>query len=126
MALLAGRLLVAMLFLVFAARYAETFAVTAASFARMGLPQPYVMVGLAIAIQAIAGLMLAFGWRARWAAWALVAYVLAATLIAHRFWEYDPAYAANQMAHFFKNLALGGALLLIGSVGPGPYSIDKS
>jgi putative oxidoreductase len=125
-ALLAGRLLLATLFLVFAARYAETFAVTAAGFARMGLPQPYVMVGLAIAIQAVAGLMLALGWRARGAAWALLAYVLAATLIAHRFWEYDPAYAANQMAHFFKNLALAGALLVIGSVGPGRYSIGKS
>lgn len=126
MALFVGRLLIAALFVVFAVRYAETFAVTAASFARMGLPQPYLAVGLAVLIQGVAGAMLALGWRARWAAWVLLAYVLAAALTAHRFWEYDPAYAANQMAHFFKNVALAGALLVIGSLGPGRYSIGKS
>jgi len=126
MALLIGRLMMATLFLAFAVRYVDTFAVTAGSFAKMGLPQPYVAVGLAILVQLVCGVMLALGWRARWAAWGLMAYVVAATLIAHRFWEYDPAYAANQMAHFFKNLALAGGLLVIGSLGPGRYSIGKS
>ena len=126
MALLAGRLLIAALFLVFAARYAETFSMAAASFARMGLPQPYVMVGLSIAIQTVAGLMLALGWRARGAAWMLAGYVLAATAIAHRFWEYDPAFAANQMAHFFKNLAVAGGLLVIAAHGPGRFSLGKA
>ena len=125
MTLLIARLLIAALFLVFAARYLVAFPVAAADFARMGLPFPYVATGLAIAIQLIAGLMLALGWRARCAAWALAAYVLVATLTAHRFWEYDPAFAANQMAHFFKNLALVGALLIIGATGPGPLSLGK-
>jgi len=30
------------------------------------------------------------------------------------------------MAHFFKNVALAGALLVIGSLGPGRYSIGES
>src|SRR5262245_50619482 len=125
MTLLVARVLVAALFLVFGVRYIGAFAVVAADFNRMGLPFPYVVTGLAVAIQLVAGAMLAAGWKARWAAWALAAYVLVATLTAHRFWEYDPAFATNQMAHFFKNLALIGALLIIGAHGPGSYSIDK-
>ena len=120
-----ARLLIAALFLAFGFRYIGTFSLVAADFARMGFPVPYVAAGLATAIQIGAGMLLAIGWRARGAAWVLIAYVLVATLAAHRFWEYDAAYAANQMAHFFKNLALLGGLLIIADSGPGSFSVDK-
>jgi len=42
----------------------------------------------------------------------------------HRFWGLqDPMMAANQMAHFFKNIALAGAALIIIYFGSGPLSL---
>jgi putative oxidoreductase len=119
-----ARVLIAALFLVFGFTYIRSFSLVAADFTRMGMPLPQVATGLAIAIQIGAGMLLAIGWKARGAAWVLAAYVLVATLVAHRFWEFDPAYAANQMAHFFKNLALIGALLIIATTRSGNLSVD--
>jgi putative oxidoreductase len=50
---------------------------------------------------------------------------VALTLIfAHAFWTMEgPARAANQ-AHFYKNLAVIGGLLLLAILGSGRYSLD--
>jgi putative oxidoreductase len=65
------------------------------------------------------------GWKTRWAAWLLVAYVVIATLMAHRYWEYDAAQYVPQMINFFKNAAIIGGLLFVAAFGPGRYSVDK-
>jgi putative oxidoreductase len=56
----------------------------------------------------------------------LIVYVVIATGMAHRFWEYEPAQRVNQINHFLKNLALIGAMLYIVVSGPGSASVDKS
>ncbi len=51
---------------------------------------------------------------------------MTAALLMHRFWAAaDPQAAANQLAHFMKNLALAGAALFIAVVGTGPYSLAR-
>jgi putative oxidoreductase len=124
--LLVARLFLAVLFLLFGVRSILGYAGSVGYFAKLGFPAPEVMVMLAIVIQLVGGVMLAVGWKTRWAAWLLVVYVAIATLTAHRYWEYDAAQYVPQMTNFFKNLAIIGGLLYLTTFGPGRYSVDKA
>jgi putative oxidoreductase len=123
--LLVARVLLASLFIAFAVRGLLAFPVTAAYFASLGFPVPLAAAGLSIAMQLVAGSMLVLGWKVRHAAWALLAYVLVATAVAHRYWEFDPAYRLGQLGNFYKNLAIAGGLMLLATFGPGRLSIDR-
>ncbi len=54
----------------------------------------------------------------------LIAFVVLTLIFAHHFWTMEgPARAANQ-AHFYKNLAIIGALLFLINAGAGSCSLD--
>ena len=126
MVLVAGRALLSAVFLVAGVRKIMIWGPQVAYFTKLGFPMPEVMTVLAIAIELGAGLALLVGWRTRQAAWLLALFVLIATFMAHRFWEFDPALQANQMNHFLKNLAIIGGLAFVASFGPGRAALDKS
>ena len=68
-------------------------------------------------VELIAGLALAFGIFPRVAALALVAFLIAATLVGHAFWlaaAGTPVFV-GQLINFLKNLAMMGGLLFVGS-----------
>lgn len=123
---LAGRILLAAIFLVAGYGKLMAFAGTSGYFAKLGFPAPDVMTVLAIAVELGGALLLVAGWHARWAAWALILFVAIATFAAHRFWEFDAAQYRNQMNHFLKNLALIGGLLFVVAFGPGRMAVDRS
>jgi len=123
--LLAARILIASLFLVFGVRTIRAFEPSVASFARLGFPVPTAMTVLSIAIQLAAGMLLVLGWKTRPAAWALVLYVIIATGAAHRFWEFDAGQHLAHLTNFYKNLAIMGGLMLLGITGPGALSVDR-
>ena len=122
---LAARILLAALFLVSALRSLAAFSGTAGYFGRLGVPLPEVMTWVVITVELLGAAMLIVGWRARLAAWGLAAFVVVATLLAHRFWAVDPAQYANQLNHFLKNLAVIGGLLLVAVHGPGRLAVDR-
>jgi putative oxidoreductase len=122
---LAGRILLAAIFLVAGYGKLMAFAGTSGYFAKLGFPAPDVMTVLAIAVELGGALLLIAGWHARWAAWALILFVAVATFAAHRFWEFDASQYRNQMNHFLKNLALIGGLLFVVAFGPGAMSANK-
>ena len=124
--MLIGRLFPAVLFLLFGVRSILGYAGSVGYFTKLGFPAPDAMVVLAIIVQLGGGALLAIGWKTRWAAWLLVAYVAIATLMAHRYWQYDAAQYVPQMTNFFKNVAIIGGLLYIAVFGPGRYSVDKA
>lgn len=124
--LLIGRILLSVVFLVAGIRKAMAIAGTVGYFTKLGMPMADVMVYVAIIIEVGAALMLIVGWKSRYAAWALALFVVIATFMAHRFWEFDAAQYANQMNHFLKNFAIIGGLLFIAACGPGSMSVDKS
>ena len=124
--LLIARFLLAAVFIVFGVRSILGFAGSVGYFTKLGFPAPEAMVVLAIIIQLVGGIALVIGWKTGWAAWLLVAYVVIATIMAHRYWEYDAAQYVPQMTNFFKNLAIIGGLLVVAAFGPGRYSVDKS
>ncbi len=122
---LVGRLLMAAIFLIAGIRKALMYAGTVGYFTKLGFPMPEVFTVLAIAIEIGAAILLIVGWRTRWAAWLLALFVVIATFMAHRFWEFDAAQQANQMNHFLKNLAIIGGLMFVAAFGPGSASVDK-
>jgi len=124
--LVAARALLSAVFLVAGVRKIMIWGPQVAYFTKLGFPMPEVMTVLAIAIELGAGLALLVGWRTRQAAWLLALFVLIATFMAHRFWEFDAATQANQMNHFLKNLAIIGGLAFVASFGPGRVALDKS
>jgi putative oxidoreductase len=122
--LLVGRALIGFLFLVVGIRLIMNYGGTIGYFAKLGFPAPTAMVWLAIIIMLGCGIPLIAGWKTRSVSWILVAYVVIATAMAHRFWEFDAAQYANQLNHFLKNLALIGGLLYVITFGPGTMSVD--
>jgi putative oxidoreductase len=123
-AMLVGRILLSLVFLIAGYRKLMGVAASAGYFAKLGFPMPDVMVWVAIAIELGGGILLVLGWKARWAAWILALFTVIAAFAAHRFWEVDPAQYANQMNHFLKNLAIVGGMMFVAAVGPGALSVD--
>ena len=123
--LLVSRILLAGVFLVFGIRKLMAVAGTAGYFAKLGLPMADVLVWLVILIEVGGALLLIVGWKTRFAAWMLAAFVVLATLAAHRYWEFEAAQYVAQLTNFMKNLAIVGGLLLVAAAGPGRMSVDR-
>jgi putative oxidoreductase len=118
---LVGRLLLAYIFVLAGWGKIFKFAGTAGYMASKGMPMPELFLVGAILIEFVGGLMLAVGWKARWAAWAIFLFIIPTTLIFHPVWA-DPAQAVN----FNKNLAIMGGMLYVAFMGPGRLSLDKA
>ncbi len=80
----------------------------------MKAPAPNVMVPVTGAMLILGGLSILFDLYTIVGAILLVLFLVPTAFIMHRFWDVqDPGLAANQMAHFLKNLSLAGASLII-------------
>lgn len=119
-----GRILMAMIFIVSGYGKLKGFDGTATYMAAAGLPMAKLLLVPTIAVELGGGLLLAIGWKARWAAFALFLFVIPATFIFHAFWAAPPARAMMQAINFEKNLAILGGLLYVGFCGPGRLSVD--
>jgi putative oxidoreductase len=93
--------------------------------ADLGVPAAGLLVPIS-GLMAIAGaLSVAVGYRARWGAWMLVAFLVPVTLWMHAFWKLrDPVAIHIQQSMFAKNLSMVGAALLISQFGAGRMSLD--
>ena len=70
------------------------------------------------AVEVLAGLALMFGWQVRWLALAAAVFLLVDAFVAHAFWNAVPQDQRNQLLHFFKNLALAGAFVMLAAHPP--------
>ena len=122
--LLIGRILVGSLFLVAGIRQFMFYAGTVGYFGKLGFPAPEAAVWLSIVLHIAGGILLIVGWRTQLASWVMLALVVIATAMAHRFWQFDATQYGNQLNHFLKNLAIIGGLLYFASFGPGALSLD--
>ena len=124
--LLAGRLLLAYIFVISGFGKIGGFAGTAKYMAAKGMPMTEVLLVGAIAIEFIGGLMLAVGWKARWAAWAIFGFTLIASFVFHPYWSVPAEQVYAESIQFNKNLAIMGGLLYVAFMGPGKLSLDKA
>jgi putative oxidoreductase len=90
-----------------------------------GVPLAPVLAPLGAAIEFLGGLALLLGVQVRLAALLLVLFTAAATLISHRFWEFQDAARRLQETNFFKNLAIIGGLLFAAGQGGGRYCVER-
>jgi putative oxidoreductase len=124
-AALLGRFLLAAAWLPSGLSKIGNFAGTTQFMTSVGMPAPAVMLVGAIVIEVVAGAFLLVGYKTRWAALALVAFMVLATYYFHNPWGVPKEQFMDQFIHFSKNNALTGALLFIAAVGAGPWSLDN-
>jgi putative oxidoreductase len=122
-----ARVLMALIFILSGGMKIVGFASTAQLLASLGWPAPSLWVVAAIVFELGGGLALAFGFRTRLAALALIVFLLPATFGIHGAFlaqAKDPASKQDQMAHILKNIALIGGLLKFYADGAGRYALD--
>jgi putative oxidoreductase len=118
-----GRVLFALIFVAAAPRHFTTEGIHHA--ADLGVPLAGLLVRIAGVMAFAGGLSVALGWKARWGAWTLVAFLIPVTWMMHAYWrQSDPAVFHVQQAMFLKNLSMLGAALLLTQFGAGAMSID--
>ena len=83
-----------------------------------------IVVG-AIVVEALGGLSLIVGFKARWGALALIGFTIVATVIFHQFWALEGMERQIQMIMFMKNVSITGGLLLVVAYGAGRFSFDQ-
>jgi putative oxidoreductase len=96
----------------------------AASLAGRGIPQSEMWAVVGALVECVGGILIVTGFRTRPAALLMVLFVIVATAISHRYWEFADAARRAQESQFFKNLSIIGGFLLLFASGPGRFSID--
>jgi putative oxidoreductase len=119
LAILFGRILLAVMFVLAGFAKLTDIAGTAGWFGSIGLPAPTIVAVLVGLLELVAGLAIVVGFQTRIAALALVAFTIGATLIAHT----DFA-DMTQFLFFQKNFAVVGGLLVLAFTGAGALSVD--
>ncbi len=114
---LAGRILLAALFLISGVGKIGSYAATAGYMASQGVPA--VLLPAVIAIEVAGALAIIAGWKTRITAFVLAGFTLLAALIFHTNFG-DPM----QTIMFLKNVAITGGFLLLLANGAGRLSID--
>ncbi len=116
----AGRLMLAAIFLLSGFAKATDPSGTIAYIASVNLPLPELGFVGAVIVELIGGLLLVIGYRTRLVAAILAAFTIVAALIFH----FDLG-DQNQFIHFFKNVAIAGGLLQVVAFGGGSFSFDE-
>jgi putative oxidoreductase len=123
--LLVGRLLIAALFLV--AGVPKALQGYGGGFAKylggLGVPYPEIVGAVAVAIEVLGPIALILGVFPRVIALLMIAFVIIATGLAHRFWEFPEAQVVAQRNNFMKNVAIIGGLLFYYVSGPGRWAL---
>lgn len=96
----------------------------AASLASRGVPQSSLWAVIGATVEFVGGILIVSGFRTREASLLMILFVIVATGISHRFWEYAEAARRLQESQFFKNLSILGGFLLLYVAGPGRFGLD--
>ncbi len=123
--LLIGRLLLAAIFVLSGSNKLMNFEQSAAYIANAGLPIPELLLVIAALIELVGGVLIAVGYKARWAALMIFLFLIPVTYLFHAFWSVEADQVQHQMIQFQKNLAIMGGMLYVALNGPGRYSLGK-
>jgi putative oxidoreductase len=123
--ILAARLLLATLFLIFGWRKLRDFSGTVSQMVQLGVPTPVLAAGVATFMELPVAFAVAVGAFTRPLALLLFLYTLGTALIGHRYWKMTGADQVDSMDSFYKNLSIMGGFLLLYITGAGKYSIDE-
>jgi putative oxidoreductase len=122
--ILAARLLLATLFLIFGWRKLRDFSGTVDQLVQLGAPMPVLAAAVATFMELPVAFAVAVGAFTRPSALLMFFYTLGTALIGHRYWEKTGSDYVDSMDSFYKNLSIMGGFLLLYITGAGEYSID--
>ena len=123
--LLAGRLALGTIFVESGLLKLTSLTAFAASLASRGVPQSSVWAVIGATIEFGGDLLILTGLRIRYASLLMILFVIVATAISHRYWEFTGPNFRTQQIQFFKNLSIIGGFLLLYVAGGGRYSLDE-
>ena len=112
-----GRIALASLFILGGINKLFDYSSTLQSMLGHGLPSVAVSLPLVIGLELCGGILIALG--RRWvttSALALACFTMATNFIFHDFWTMEGIQADLEMALFFKNISIAGALILLAGV----------
>jgi putative oxidoreductase len=121
---LAGRILLGLIFVLSGFGKITGFEGAAAYIASKNLPLPQLVAVLTIGVEVGGGLALLAGFMTRRAALGLAVFTVLAALIFHNFWAAPAAEFVNQFVNFMKNVSIAGGMLVLAAFGPGAISLD--
>jgi putative oxidoreductase len=122
--ILAARLLLAALFLIFGWRKLTDYFGTVSRMVQDGARFPALATPVSIFMELPVAFAVAVGAFTRPCAALLALYTLGTALIAHRYWTMTGAKRIDSLESFYKNLSIMGGFLLLYVTGAGKYSID--
>ena len=122
--ILAARLLLATLFLIFGCRKLKDYSGTVSQMAQLGVPMPVLAAAVATFMELPVAFAVAVGAFTRLSAVLMFFYTLGTALIGHRYWTMKGTDRVDSMDSFYKNLSIMGGFLLLVTAGAGKYSID--
>jgi putative oxidoreductase len=122
--ILAARLLLATLFLIFGWRKLRDFSGTVSQMVQLGVPTPVLAAATATFMELPVAFAVAIGAFTRLSAALMALYTLGTALIGHRYWTVKGADYVESLDGFYKDLSIMGGFLLLYITGAGKYSID--
>ena len=122
---LAGRILLALMFIPAGFGKLTNIGGTAGYIASGGLPFPSVLAVLVGALELFGGLALVIGFKVRWVGLAMALFTLAASMLFHPFWSVPEAQQMVTKLLFMKNISVVAGILLIPALGAGALSLDE-
>ncbi|QHP72566.1 DoxX family protein [Bradyrhizobium sp. LCT2] len=125
--ILIGRVLLAWVFVGSAYGAISDFSGSVGYFRSLHLPAPELFTMTNVALEVLISVGLILGVGTRYCAILTFVFVVAATAIAHRYWEYPAgAQQIGQYNHFLKNISIMGGAMLIFVTGAGRFSFDRA
>jgi putative oxidoreductase len=122
--ILAARLLLATLFLIFGWRKLRDYSGTVSQMVQLGVSAPVLATVVAIFMELPVAFAVAVGAFTRPSALLMALYALGTALIGHRYWTVKDAGYVDSLDGFYKDLGIMGGFLLLFITGAGKYSID--
>src|SRR5271156_3168606 len=122
--ILAARLLLATLFLIFGWRKLRDFSGTVSQMVQLGVPTPVLAAAVATFMELPVAFAVAVGAFTRPLAALMALYALGTALIGHRYWTVEGPDFVDSLDGFYKDLSIMGGFLLLSITGAGKFSID--
>lgn len=124
--ILIGRILLTWVFVGSAYGAIANFNGSVGYFRSLNVPAPELFTAATVALEVLMSAALIFGLGTRYVAILVFLFVLSATAIAHRYWDYPPgAQQIGQYNNFLKNISIMGGAILMFVTGAGRFSLDR-
>jgi putative oxidoreductase len=122
--ILAARVLLAALFLIFGCRKLRDVSGTVSQMVQEIGPMPILATAVSIFMELPVAFAVAVGAFTRPSAALMALYTLGTALVGHHYWTVKGADYVDSLEGFYKDLSIMGGFLLLSITGGGKYSID--